>query len=84
MGGVDKADQYCGCYGFTRRSSYKWWRKLFFWLMKVAVVNSYILYSLDEWRKIAYTSFLQEKSHHSACGQCEEQKFNKEGTLRKG
>jgi len=20
MGGVDRADQYCGCYGFTRRS----------------------------------------------------------------
>jgi hypothetical protein len=27
--GVDRADQYCGCYGFTRRS-YKWWKKLFF------------------------------------------------------
>ena len=47
MGGVDRADQYCGCYGFTRRS-YKWWKKLFFWLLEVAVVNSYILYSLDK------------------------------------
>jgi hypothetical protein len=47
MGGVDRADQYCGCYGFARRS-YKWWKKLFFWLMEVAVVNSYIPYSLDK------------------------------------
>ena len=46
MGGVDRADQYCGCYGFTR--SCKWWKKLFFWLMEVAVVKSYILYSLDK------------------------------------
>jgi hypothetical protein len=47
MGGVDRADQYCGCYRFTRRS-YKWWKKLFFWLTEVAIVNSYILYSLDK------------------------------------
>jgi len=47
MRGMDRADQYRGCYGFTRRS-YKWWEKLFFWLMEVAVVNSYILYSLDK------------------------------------
>jgi len=26
----------------------EWWKKLFFWLMEVAVVNSYILYSLDK------------------------------------
>jgi hypothetical protein len=26
----------------------KRWKKLFFWLMEVAVVNSYILYSLDK------------------------------------
>jgi hypothetical protein len=44
---VDRADQYRGCYGFTKRS-YKWWKKLFFWLMEVAVMKSYILYSLDK------------------------------------
>jgi hypothetical protein len=47
VGGMDRADQYCGCYGFTGRS-YKWRKKLFFWLMEVAVMNSYILYSLDK------------------------------------
>ena len=58
--------------------------KLFFCLMAVAVVNSYILYSLDKKESgeklqthLSYRR--KEKSHHSACGQCEEQKFKKEG-----
>jgi hypothetical protein len=80
MGGVDRADQYCGCYGFTRRS-YRWWKKLFFWLMEVADVNSYIVYSLDkkESGETLQTHLSYEKSHHSTCGQCEEQIFKKEG-----
>jgi hypothetical protein len=47
VGGVDGGDQYCGCYGFTRRS-YKWWKKFFSWLLDAAVLNSYMLYSLDK------------------------------------
>ena len=43
MNGVDRADQYTVYYSFVRRSV-KWWRKVFFWMMEVAVVNSYILY----------------------------------------
>jgi hypothetical protein len=46
MGELDRADQYCECYGFTRKS-YKWRKQLFFWLKEVAVVN-YIIYSLDK------------------------------------
>ena len=43
MGGVDLADQLVTYYGFEHRSL-KWWKKLFFFLMETAVVNSYILY----------------------------------------
>lgn len=50
MGGIDRADQYCGPYGFTRKT-YKWWRKLFFWLVEVCIVNSFILYKLDQAEK---------------------------------
>ena len=32
-------------YPFIRKTR-KWWRKLFFWLLEVTVVNSYILYQL--------------------------------------
>ena len=46
MNGVDCADQYTVYYFFIQRDR-KWWRKLFFWLMEVAMVNSYILYTLD-------------------------------------
>ena len=44
MGGVDRADHFCGSYALLRKMS-KWWRKLFFKLMEVAIVNSYILYN---------------------------------------
>ncbi len=40
---VDKLDQLCSYYSFLHKSV-KWWRKVFFWLLEVAVVNSYVLY----------------------------------------
>ena len=46
MNGVDVADQLTVFYPFIRKIS-KWWRKLFFWLVEVAVINSYILYKKE-------------------------------------
>ena len=43
MLGVDKMDQQVPYYPFLRKSI-KWWRKAFFWVLEVSVVNSYILY----------------------------------------
>ena len=43
MNGVDITDQYTVYYSFIRKTV-KWWRKLFFWMLETAVVNSYILY----------------------------------------
>ena len=43
MNGVDVADQLTVFYSFVRKTR-KWWRKLFFWLLEVSVVNSYLLY----------------------------------------
>ena len=43
MLGVDKLDQLVSYYSFVHRSV-KWWRKVFFWLLEVSVVNSYIIY----------------------------------------
>ena len=43
MGGVDRADHYCASYSFTRKTL-KWWRKMFYWLLEVCVVNSFILF----------------------------------------
>ena len=49
MNGVDRADQYTVYYSFVRRSV-KWWRKVFFWVMEVAIVNSYILHKFTSQR----------------------------------
>ena len=43
MNEVDVADQ-LGVYYSFQRKTLKWWRKVFFWLLEVTVVNSYITY----------------------------------------
>lgn len=43
MGAVDRSDHFISSYQFMRRTR-KWYRKMFFWLLEVAIVNSYILY----------------------------------------
>ena len=43
MSGVDKLDQMMAYYSFLHKSV-KWWRKVFFWVLEAAVVNSYIIY----------------------------------------
>lgn len=43
MNGVDLSDQLSVYYCFNRKSV-KWWRKVFFWAMEIAIVNSFVLY----------------------------------------
>ena len=43
MNGVDMADQHAVYYSFIRKTV-KWWRKVAFWALETAVVNSFILY----------------------------------------
>ena len=43
MNGVDCNDQCCVYYLFVHKTL-KWWRKLFFYLLECATMNSYILY----------------------------------------
>lgn len=43
MGAVDRSDHFISSYQFLRKTK-KWYRKMFFWLLEVAIVNSYILY----------------------------------------
>ena len=45
MGGVDMADQLLSYYSFAHRTV-KWWRRAFFYLIDMAVVNSYVLYTM--------------------------------------
>lgn len=43
MGGVDHADQMRASYGLSRRSK-KWWHRIFWGVLDIAFVNSYIIY----------------------------------------
>ena len=44
MIGVDVGDQLLSYYGFSHRTL-KWWRRAFFHLIEVAIVNAYIMYA---------------------------------------
>ena len=58
MGGVDKSDQLLSYYGFGHRTV-KWWRRAWFHLIDMAVVNSYILYkeSSQSARKLTHEKY---------------------------
>ena len=43
MNGVHIADQLTVFYSFVRKTR-KWWREMFFYLLEVSLVNSYLLY----------------------------------------
>ena len=58
MNGVDWADQLTVYYAFVRKSR-KWWRKVFFWLFEVTIVNSYILYKLSVPSPVSHFQFRQ-------------------------
>ena len=57
MIGVDKMDQIASYYSFTHKTV-KWWRKVFFWLLQVAVVNTYIIH-----KKLQLSVEMPAKSH---------------------
>jgi hypothetical protein len=46
MGGVDRFDQLRERYAIGRRSI-KWWHRIFYWLIDLAVINSFILYKIS-------------------------------------
>ena len=46
MGGVDICDQYL-CYYSVGRKSMKWWRRVFWRLHDIAIVNAYIIYKYN-------------------------------------
>ena len=79
MLGVDRLDQRMAYYQFVRKSVC-WWRKVFFWMLEVVIVKSYILYSThsDVRQKLSYKDFRREL----VLALCEEQHLS--GSLDDG
>ena len=44
MGGVDLTDQYLPYYSMTTRQTMKWWKKVFWRLLDITIVNSWIIF----------------------------------------
>ena len=60
VGAVDRFDHYSTNYSFTRKSL-KWWKKTFFLLFEVAVINSYIFYKqANKNKNISHTQYRKE------------------------
>ena len=57
MGGVDIADQLVTYYGFSHCSR-KWWKRDFFHLLEVCMVNAYIMYSSKNHKKLTHLDFV--------------------------
>lgn len=57
MGGVDLTDQLAGLYEFDRKSL-KWWKKVFYKLLMIAAVNSYIIFNETRRKKGTLLNFL--------------------------
>ena len=58
---VDHLDQRMSYYQFNRKSV-RWWRKVFFWVLEVMIVNAYILYlaHTDARKKLTHKEFRRE------------------------
>ena len=59
MGGVDIADQLSTYYSFGRKC-FKWWRKYFFLLLEVAMVNSYLLYRSSRPKPLSHVEYCKK------------------------
>ena len=59
MGGVDQSDQMLSYYGFSHRTI-KWWRRAFFHLLDLSIVNAYILYKQQVNARCSHEQFRVE------------------------
>ena len=58
MGGVDLSDQLAQYYSCLRKTV-KWWRKLFFHLLQLLVINAYTLFTKFGNQKISHFGFMK-------------------------
>lgn len=83
MGGVDHADRLRALYNIDRKSP-KWWHRLFFGLIDIMFVNSYVVYttlfnkiSVLEYRRSVVQGLLTNQSLKTKNSPAQKQKNNK-------
>ncbi|GFO22528.1 PiggyBac transposable element-derived protein 4 [Plakobranchus ocellatus] len=73
-------DQRIAYYGVFERKSVKWWKKLFYWILEIAQVNTLILYTLahseDQTHKKSLKSFKQSLLRHLTSADAEDMPEN--------
>lgn len=57
MAGVDRSDQYSTCYEIDRKSK-KWWKRVFYRLLMIAVSNSWIIFKKFKTEEMPLITFL--------------------------
>jgi len=63
MGYMDKGDRMANSYS-NRHRTFKWMKKLFFHLLDLAILNSYILHSLCGGKKISQRFFIYPRKEY--------------------
>lgn len=63
--GVDHADQLHSYYPFHRKSM-KWWKKLFFHIFTMSVVNAFILYKEKSYKNVTLANFVRSLGNRFA------------------
>ena len=59
MGGVDRFDQFCASYPFGKRNK-KWYQVLWYFIIEIALVNSWICYEIQNNAKMTPVKFRKE------------------------
>lgn len=63
MAGVDRADQYYTCYDINRKTN-KWWKRVFYRLLQIAVSNSWIIFKKFRSKEMPLITFLMPLSEN--------------------
>ena len=69
--GVDRSDQMLSYYSFERKTI-KWWKKLFFHLFDLAVVNAHILYNKASNKQMSLEIFYEKVAEGLLASACTE------------
>ena len=62
MAGTDRCDQMATLYSYSRKSN-KWWKKVFFRLFRIAIINTWILHTKIHGKKTPFFVFLMDLAH---------------------